>query len=442
MDAWLYGKIIIYLVTEMQGIKLNLLQMTHGAQIILTSVKQALHELRANKLRTFLSLLGVTIGIFCIISVLTVIDSLKNNISNELSSLGSDVIYVGRWPWMDEGGEYKWWEFWRRQSMGPKELRAIENDVKDAQYVCLSLRKGVKLKYNDQELDGTTAYAVTNYFDKLQSVEVAKGRYLSQTELDGGAPVAVLGYSTSVDLFGSVDPLGKKVNVWGKQFTVIGVMKKVGRDAAGNDFDDAMLLSYYAASAVIDTRSLNVDPNLLVKVAPGKDAKEVKYEVEGALRRVRKVKPGQKNDFAMNQLSQISARLDMIFDSINMIGAVIGAFALLVGAFGIANIMFVTVKERTKQIGLKKAIGARSTSILTEFLIEAVTLCLSGGLVGIVLVLLLSVIITHAADFPITLSLKNFSLGIAISAAVGILAGYIPARAASRLDPVVAIRSN
>jgi putative ABC transport system permease protein len=157
---------------------------------------------------------------------------------------------------------------------------------------------------------------------------------------------------------------------------------------------------------------------------------------------VRKVKPGQKNDFAMNQLSQISARLDMIFDSINMIGAIIGAFALIVGAFGIANIMFVTVKERTKQIGLKKAIGARSTSILTEFLVEAVTLCISGGLVGIILVLILSLVITHAADFPITLSAKNFSLGIAISAAVGILAGFIPARSASKLDPVVAIRSN
>lgn len=132
----------------------------------------------------------------------------------------------------------------------------------------------------------------------------------------------------------------------------------------------------------------------------------------------------------------------MMFSSINMIGGVIGAFALIVGAFGIANIMFVTVKERTKMIGLKKAIGARSRSILLEFLVEAVTLCITGGLIGIVFVLLLAVILTYAADFPVTLSLQNFFIGIGISATVGVLAGFIPARSASRLDPVAAIRSH
>ncbi len=416
--------------------------MNHTAQIILTSILQAFHELRANRLRTFLSLLGVTIGIFCIIAVLTVIDSLKNNISNELSSLGSDVIYVGRWPWMDEGGEYKWWEFWRRQSMGPKELRAVENDVPNAQYACLRLMKGVTLKAENQELEGTQAYAVTANFDKLQNVDIGNGRYLSQTELDGGSAVAVLGYQTASDLFGSTDPLGKKVHLWGRQFTVVGVMKKVGRDAAGNQFDESLIIPYYAASALIDTRSLNVDPNLLIKVMPGKNPDEVKYEVEGVLRRVRKVNPGQKNDFAMNQLSQISARLDIIFDTINLIGYVIGGFSLLVGGFGIANIMFVTVKERTKMIGLKKAVGARSRSILTEFLVEAVTLCLMGGIIGIIIVLILSLVLTYGVDFPVTLSIKNFMVGISISAAVGILAGLIPAWLASRLDPVVAIRTN
>lgn len=416
--------------------------MNHTAQIILTSILQAFHELRANKLRTFLSLLGVTIGIFCIIAVLTVIDSLKNNISNELSSLGSDVIYVGRWPWMDEGGEYKWWEFWRRQSMGPKELRAVENDVPNAQYACLRLMKGVTLKAENQELEGTQAYAVTANFDKLQNVDIGNGRYLSQTELDGGSAVAVLGYQTASDLFGSTDPLGKKVHLWGRQFTVVGVMKKVGRDAAGNQFDESLIIPYYAASALIDTRSLNVDPNLLIKVMPGKNPDEVKYEVEGVLRRVRKVNPGQKNDFAMNQLSQISARLDIIFETINLIGYVIGGFSLLVGGFGIANIMFVTVKERTKMIGLKKAVGARSRSILTEFLVEAVTLCLMGGIIGIIIVLILSLVLTYGVDFPVTLSIKNFMVGISISAAVGILAGLIPAWLASRLDPVVAIRTN
>lgn len=422
---------------------LNLLFMGHTAQIIGTSVMQAFHELRANKLRTFLSLLGITIGIFCIIAVLTVLDSMKNNIRKEMSALGSDVIYVGRWPWMDEGGEYKWWEFWRRPSMSPKELRAVQENVSGAQYATLCFTKrGIIVKNGDQELEGISGYAVTDYFDKVQNIEIAQGRYLSSSELDGGSNVAVIGHEVYTELFGATNALGKTVSYLGKQFLVVGVMKKVGQDMAGFNFDEGVIFSYYAASAVLDTRSLGSDPNLIIKVAEGRSPNDVKYEVEGALRKVRKVKPGEKNDFAMNQLSEVSQRLDMIFDSINMIGAVIGAFSLIVGAFGIANIMFVTVKERTKQIGLKKAIGARSRSILTEFLIEAITLCIAGGLIGIFIVLLLSLLLTYGADFPVTLSLKNFSLGIGISALVGILAGYIPARSASRLNPVVAIRSN
>ena len=417
--------------------------MAQTAQIIGTSIKQALHELRANRLRTFLSLLGVTIGIFCIIAVLTVLDSMKNNIRKEMSALGSDIIYVGRWPWMDEGGEYKWWEFWRRPSMSPKELRAVQENVSGAQYATLCFTKrGVVVKHQDQELEGISGYAVTDYFDKVQNIEIAQGRYLSGSELLGGSNVAVIGDEVYHELFGNTNAIGKTVSYLGRQFLVVGVMKKVGQDMAGFNFDKGVVFSYYAASSLLDTRSLNNDPNLIIKVAEGRNPEDVKYEVEGALRRERKIKPGQKNDFAMNQLSEVSARLDMIFDSINMIGAIIGAFSLVVGAFGIANIMFVTVKERTKQIGLKKAIGARSRSILTEFLMEAITLCIAGGLIGIFIVLLLSLALTYGADFPVTLSLKNFSLGIGISALVGILAGYIPARAASRLNPVVAIRSN
>lgn len=417
--------------------------MAQTAQIIGTSIKQALHELRANRLRTFLSLLGVTIGIFCIIAVLTVLDSMKNNIRTEMSALGSDIIYVGRWPWMDEGGEYKWWEFWRRPSMSPKELRAVQENVSGAQYATLCFTKrGLVVKHQDQELEGISGYAVTDYFDKVQNIEIAQGRYLSGSELLGGSNVAVIGDEVYHELFGNTNAVGKTVSYLGRQFLVVGIMKKVGQDMAGFNFDRGVVFSYYAASSLLDTRSLNNDPNLIIKVAEGRSPEDVKYEVEGALRRERKIKPGQKNDFAMNQLSEVSARLDMIFDSINLIGAIIGAFSLVVGAFGIANIMFVTVKERTKQIGLKKAIGARSRSILTEFLMEAITLCIAGGLIGIFIVLLLSLALTYGADFPVTLSLKNFSLGIGISALVGILAGYIPARAASRLNPVVAIRSN
>jgi putative ABC transport system permease protein len=270
-----------------------------------------------------------------------------------MSALGSDIIYVGRWPWMDEGGEYKWWEFWRRPSMSPKELRAVQENVSGAQYATLCFTKrGLVVKHQDQELEGISGYAVTDYFDKVQNIEIAQGRYLSGSELLGGSNVAVIGDEVYHELFGNTNAIGKTVSYLGRQFLVVGIMKKVGQDMAGFNFDRGVVFSYYAASSLLDTRSLNNDPNLIIKVADGRSPEDVKYEVEGALRRERKIKPGQKNDFAMNQLSEVSARLDMIFDSINLIGAIIGAFSLVVGAFGIANIMFVTVKERTKQIGL------------------------------------------------------------------------------------------
>ncbi|HEY9176620.1 MAG TPA: FtsX-like permease family protein, partial [Flavipsychrobacter sp.] len=253
----------------------------------------------------------------------------------------------------------------------------------------------------------------------------------------------VLGYEVADALFpGGGDPVGKKINFHGRGFNVVGVMRKSGQSISGFNFDRGLIYPYYAAASMVDVTSFNNDPTLLIKTGTDVNVQDARLEVEGALRRIRRVAPGEKNNFAVNQLSQITERLNVMFTSINMIGGVIGAFSLIVGAFGIANIMFVTVKERTKMIGLKKAIGARSRSILLEFLVEAVTLCITGGLIGIVFVLLLAVILTYAADFPVTLSLQNFFIGIGISATVGVLAGFIPARSASRLDPVAAIRSH
>ena len=418
--------------------------MNNRVSLIFTSVLQALQELRVNKLRTFLSLLGITIGIFCIIAVLTVLDSMKKNIETEVSTLGNDVLYVGRWPWMDEGGEYKWWEFWRRPSMTIKELRAVERDIPDVAYATLSINDRISVKYEDEEVSNITCYGVTNNFDRLQNIEIGSGRYLSAPEIDGGRNSVVLGYAVYRNLYaGDMDAVGSSVSFLGRKFNVVGVMKLVGQNMAGFDFDNCVIFPYNAAAAgLMDVKSLNYDPNLMIKVAPGKNVDDVKYEVEGVLRRERKVRPGQANDFAINQLSQISERLDLMFKTINMIGAIIGGFSLIVGSFGIANIMFVTVKERTRVIGLKKAIGARRQSIMMEFLIEAITLCILGGLIGILIVLLLSLVLTYGLDFAVTLSLENFFIGISISATVGVLAGFIPARSASKLDPVVAIRSN
>jgi putative ABC transport system permease protein len=272
---------------------------------------------------------------------------------------------------------------------------------------------------------------------------VTSGRYLSTSELDGGNNVVVLGYAVYKNLFSvNMDPLGKKVTFLGRKFTVVGVMKFAGQNMAGFDYDNSVIFPYYAAASLIDVRSLEHDPFLAIKVAKGKNIDDVKFEVEGVLRKIRKVRPGQANNFALNQLSQVSERLNDIFATIDIVGWFIGGLSLLVGAFGIANIMFVTVKERTKIIGLKKAIGAKRQSILMEFLLEAVVLSLIGGLVGIFVVILISFLLTFLFEFEVVLSFMNFFIGIFVSIIVGILAGIIPAISASRLDPVVAIRSN
>ncbi len=418
--------------------------MTNASQIIGTSIVQAFQELRANKLRTFLSLLGITIGIFCIIAVLTVLDSMKNNIQKDMATLGSDVLYIGRWPWMDEGGEYKWWEYWRRPGMTPENVKAIQSQVPDVELVtmCLSTNR-MTVKYNDLDASSIQGYAVLYGFDKLQTIDIMDGRYLSPNELDGGVNAVVLGYDVYRTLFPtSVSPLGKNVSFHGHKFTVTGIMKKAGQNMAGFDFDNSVIYPYYAAANFLEMRSLNYDPFIAVKAANRKNLEDVKLEVEGVLRKSRKVKPGQPNDFAINQLSQVSKRIEMVFSTIDVVAWVIGGFSLIVGAFGIANIMFVTVKERTKIIGLKKAIGARSSSILWEFLLEAIVLCLVGGLVGIAIVLLLGLFMTYVADFHVTLSLANFFIGIFVSIFVGVLSGLIPARSAAKLDPVAAIRTS
>ncbi len=413
------------------------------AQIIGTGFIQALQELRANKLRTILSLLGITIGIFCIIAVLTVLDSMKQNIAASVETLGGDVLYIGRWPWTPEEGEaYKWWEYVNRPGMSQREMQAVQQ-MSGVQFATLSLQVGgQQVKHYDNELEGIGVVAVAEHFDRIQNIEITDGRYLSAAEVNGGNFSAVIGSAVAASLFkGNAGAAGKTISLLGRKFAVTGVLKQTGQNMAGFDFDNSIILPYNAISAVLDTRSLNYDPVLMVKAAPGVSVTELGYEVEGRLRTLRKVKPGDANNFSINRLSQVQAQLDRIFAMINLVGIVIAGFSLLVGSFGIANIMFVTVKERTKIIGLKMAIGARASMILKEFLLEAVMLCIIGGLAGIMIVFILSLLLTYAADFPISLNFRIFFIGVSVSAVVGVLAGYIPARAAARLNPVTAIRS-
>lgn len=412
-------------------------------QISITSFKMAFIELKANKLRTFLSLLGITIGIFCIVAVSAVLDSLEKSIRTNVASLGSDVIYLSKWPWTDEGGEYKWWQYMNRPVLKVKDLKALEAKAQTLRYATLLYnRNNVTAKQNQYSVEGITCYATTPNFEKMQNFEIAKGRYFQPQELNGGNNMVVLGYNVERELFPGGNSIGKTVSLMGRNFTVIGSMKKCGDNIAGFEFDSGIIISYFAAAAIEDVNSPDAGITLMAKAKPGFGSEDLSTESEGILRAAHKIEPGAKNDFSINKLSQITDRLNKVFGMINIVGIIIAAFSLLVGGFGIANIMFVTVKERTKIIGLKKAIGAKQIAILIEFLMEAIALCLIGGCIGILFVAMLALIFTYGMDFKVSLSLQNIVYGISISTIIGIIAGFVPAYSASKLDPVVAIRSN
>ena len=369
---------------------------------------------------------------------------MERKIQGNVATLGSDVLYIGRKPWMPEEGEYKWWEYLQRKPLGLYELRNIQQSVSGVSIATMAFQKNnLTVKSGDQELKGVTAYAVTPGFDKIQNVEMASGRYLTVSEMETGSNNVIIGHEVYQSLFGNLDPIGKIVHFAGRAFHIAGVMKKEGQNMAGFNFDNSIILSFATSTSLYDIKSLDWsnDPILMLKAAKGRSVDDLKDEVTGLLRRLHRLRPGEKNDFSVNQLSQVAETLGTMFATINLIGGVIGGFSLLVGAFGIANIMFVTVRERRKFIGLKKALGARRSVILSEFLIEAITLCLIGGSIGIFLVFLMGLGLTHGADFPVSMTIKHVAIGTVVSVVVGIIAGIIPAVSASRLDPVVAIRS-
>jgi putative ABC transport system permease protein len=405
-------------------------------------------ELYSNRLRTFLSLLGVSIGVFCIIGVRTVFNSLENSIQSSMSSLGSDVLYVGKFAWIPEDkGDYAWWKYKARPVCTLEELNTIKKDVTSVGNAALYYQDdGVTIKYKGVEHIDNSIYATTFEFDKLQPINIEQGRYFTQSEMKSNSNSIIIGHETSVDLFGyHANPLGKEVILYGKVFNVIGVLQKAGKSFTGFDFDHCGLISfvYFSSFTKIDGRANNGFSEVTMLLQPkGKmPLEEMKYEVKGALRMLRRLPPREKDNFSFNQLSTIQNTITDVFASVNLMGLAIGFFSLMVGIFGVANIMFVSVRERTKQIGLKKAIGAKPSSIVAEFLLEAIMLCIIGGLVGILLVYISSIIISKVADFKIQMQWSNVLGGLVLSIFVGVIAGYIPAKRASKLNPVVAIRS-
>lgn len=407
---------------------------------LVESLKFAFGALIVNKLRTVLSLLGITIGIFAIILVYAAVDSLEYSIRSSVDSLGSDVIYVQKWPW-GGGEDFPWWKYFQRPEPRYREAVELERRVTSADKIGYAFAISRTVQYKNSHAENTSIFCVTHTYSDLWELDFDKGRYFSTMESKSGRPVGIIGADLAEGLFGSEDPIGKEIRILGRKVSIIGVLKKEGSALIGQSHDELVLLPVEFAVMIVNEN--NIDGSMImVKQKEGASVDQLKDELRVAMRAIRRLRPTSDDDFSLNQTSIMSAGLDAMFGIIGLAGTAIGGFSILVGGFGIANIMFVSVRERTGQVGIQKALGARNSFILAQFLFESVILSLIGGIIGLILVLMVTYAVTAILEFNIFLSFWNVFQGVSISVVIGLVAGFIPALQAARMDPVEAIRVN
>ena len=401
----------------------------------------AMNALRNNKLRTMLSLLGVTIGIFSIIAVLAAVDSLDRKIKADLSTLDKNTIYLTSQSFGPS--DIPRWKREQFPNVNYEEYQYLKTSLSNVENSCFQYFAGSQnIKFESKTVSNVNIVAVTFEFVDVQRMEFSQGRFFNELESNSGKQVVVLGYDIAEQLFENVSPLGKTIRMYGQRFTVIGVTKKKGSgmDIGGGDdtsvfFPSSFLRSYYGDN------NPNVLPVVVIKPEKGADMDALKGEISQKLRNFRGVKQGEIDNFFINVLSGFTDMIDGVISNMKMGGWIISLFSLLVGGFGIANIMFVSVKERTNLIGIQKSLGAKNRFILFQFLFEAIILSVIGGIIGLLMVWGIALILTKALDFEFVLSFGNIILGTTLAALIGLISGILPAISAANLDPVEAIRT-
>ena len=406
-------------------------------KLIRESYLFAFQAIIVNKVRTILSLLGITIGIFSVIAVLTVFNSMESSIRSSLSDLGDNVLFIQKWPWA-MGGNYPWWKYMNRPEPSINEMEEIQRRSQAAESVAMMFQTNRTAKRLNNSYDDVNVFGVSHQYDRVMPMDIKDGRYFTQVESIGGRNVVIIGDGIAENLFENEYPIGKSIKIFGNKLTVIGILTKQGDGSFGSSTDEQVFVPMNFARNYINLR--HIGTTILVRAKPNVSNIQLKDEITGIMRSIRKVKPGEENNFALNEISVLDQGLQSFFSGIAVIGWIIGAFSLLVGGFGIANIMFVSVRERTNIIGIKKAVGAKGIFILLEFLFEAIFLSLIGGAVGLLLIFIGTYAFQGMMGFDLFLSNKNILIGMVISTLIGLVSGFVPAWSASKLDPVEAIR--
>lgn len=418
--------------------------------LLVESLRMSWNAVRLNKLRSALSVLGITIGIFCIVSVYALVHSLELSLNNQFTKLGADVLFIQKWPWDDMGNNYPWWEYMKRPKSSPQDLQSLKKmaDNQKVQAIAYAYNTNFNISNSKKTLSKISIRCVSYEFNEIQPIELEVGRYFTIDESRAGRPIAVIGNTIALELFGTVhDALGKPLRVGNKEVRVVGVAKHQGNNIIGASNDNLVYVPYTWSMGLANYRQSD-DAQILVKASKGTDLDDLKFELEQLMRQVRRIKPKQESDFAVNKMTMITDAISGLFSQIRKIGFVIGGFAMLVGCFGVANIMFVSVKERTREIGVQKALGAKNFFISLQFLLESIWLSIGGGIIGLGLVAgVLKILDSMAREsmgggVELVLNGQDAMLGIGISVLVGIIAGFLPARSAAALNPVEAIRSS
>jgi len=412
------------------------------------TVRVSLSAIRQNKLRSVLSVLGITIGIYCIVAVYALVHSLETNINQQFTKYGTNVLFVQKWPWDEFGGNYPWWKYLSRPVSAPNEAHFLESKLSKerAANVAYNFDRQEKVNANGVTLDGTTVVCISHGYIEIQNLAVETGRVFTVEESNSGQPVAILGSTIANQLFGGANAVGSSIRIGNRVCRVIGVCSPEGTSIINNSRDERVFLPLKLGLGMYSFRE-NDNAQVMVQAKTGVDLDDLAVDVTQLMRQYRKLKPSKEANFAVNKMTMITDTVSQLFQQIKNIGIVIGGFAMIVGCFGVANIMFVSVKERTKEIGIQKALGAPHIFIQFQFLLEAIWLCIIGGIIGMFFVWLtflgLNAVLqqTMGSGFVLVLSAGDAQLGVWVSALVGVVAGFIPATQAARLNPVEAMRA-
>ena len=416
-------------------------------KLLQESIIFAFSQLKTDKFRTFLTLLGVSIGIFSIVAVFSAVDALKENMNKGFASFGSDVVSISKWPYAgeDEYGnsdnfaEYKWWEYMRRPAPTVQDYKFLRANCETAEAVAMEIQFYKTVKYKRNSISDCSVKSVTYDWFKISEVNLESGRYFTEDEVNSGIPVGIIGYDVCQELFNGEDPIGKKIKTGSREIIVIGVFEKQGESMVniGGNTDLSVLIPIDVGRYMVNLRW--VDVSIYARPKAGIQEQDFCDELMVLMRSQRRLSPSDKNNFSINKMTFLMDVVSGLLSMVNTVGWVIAGFSLLIGGFGIANIMFVSVKERTNIIGIQKALGAKKYVILTQFLTEAVFLSLAGGAIGILLVCVGILIIPPTAMFTMHITVQNIVSGLIVSSIIGVISGISPALAAANLNPVDAI---